>query len=152
MLKGIDGQFAEDGQIRYLMTPPDGKVSEITASIRAFEPGKRLRQVMGIPLILSADHEYRLQPEGDGTRGIQHEVHGGIGLLFWDSDWVQGVYDRVNQALVLARHIAGTSPGLGIIRLFVTFAQRSARFTRAILAHWRNVRVSPADDSCAPAT
>ena len=60
---------------------------------------EQLNQYGGTPGILTFDHNYYLIPEDGGTRVIQKEEYNGIGVLFWDSGWVEGAYRNVNHAL-----------------------------------------------------
>ena len=94
-----DGSFRSGSNIIYRMTQPNGKISEFTTIVVGIEKGRLLKQVAGMPLVLTADHEYRLEPVQGGTRVIQHEVDNGLAMHFWDSSWVQPTYEKVNEAL-----------------------------------------------------
>ena len=93
------GEITEGGKIVYQMTQPNGKQSDFTSTITQVVPGRLIKQRAGYPLILTADHEYRLEPVEGGTRVIQHEVDNGLAMLFWDSSWVEPTYEKVNEAL-----------------------------------------------------
>ncbi|MBT3038158.1 MAG: SRPBCC domain-containing protein [Candidatus Thiodiazotropha sp. (ex Codakia orbicularis)] len=94
-----EGKFAEGSKIVYQMTQPNGKQSEFPTTVISVEPQNLIKQYAGIPMILTADHEYRLVAVDGGTRVIQHEVDNGLAMLFWDSSWVQSSYEKVNEAL-----------------------------------------------------
>ncbi|MEW8051218.1 MAG: SRPBCC domain-containing protein [Candidatus Thiodiazotropha sp.] len=93
------GSFTAGSKVVYQMTQPNGKQSEFPTTIVRIEPGRLIQQHAGMPLILTANHEYRLEAVEGGTRVIQHEVDNGIAMLFWDSSWVQPTYEKVNEAL-----------------------------------------------------
>ncbi|MEW8627368.1 MAG: SRPBCC domain-containing protein [Candidatus Thiodiazotropha sp.] len=94
-----EGKFSTGNKIVYQMTQPDGKQSDFPSKIISIEPLRLIKQFAGMPLVLTADHEYRLKAENGGTRVIQHEVDNGIVMHFWDSSWVQPSYEKVNEAL-----------------------------------------------------
>ena len=99
LLVPIEGNLQEGQKIKYQMTQPDGKQSELTSRVKKIVANKELNQGGGIPGILTFDHKYILEPVDGGTRVTQHEVDRGIGLLFWDSSWVEPTYQKVNEAL-----------------------------------------------------
>lgn len=99
LLVPIEGRFAEKAKVTYQMSQQNGKQSEFVTTIVRLSPSKHLRQYAGVPLIITADHEYRLEPVPEGTRVIQYEVDNGFGMFFWDSSWVQPAYQKVNVAL-----------------------------------------------------
>ena len=94
-----EGKLISGKSIKYLMTQPNGKQSEFVTNILNIEPAKLIKQYAGVPLILTADHEYRLEKVDGGTRVVQHEVDNGLAMLFWDSSWVQPTYEKVNEEL-----------------------------------------------------
>ena len=99
VLVPIEGDLREGEKIKYQMTQPDGKQSEITARVKKMVELRELNQCGGIPGILTFDHKYLLKPVDEGTQVTQHEEYRGIGVLFWDSGWVEPAYRKVNEAL-----------------------------------------------------
>lgn len=99
LLVPSSGEIAPGNEIVYQMTQPNGKQSEFKSSVLRVEETRLIKQYAGMPLILTADHEWRLEAVEGGTLAIQHEVDNGIAMLFWDSSWVQPSYERVNEAL-----------------------------------------------------
>ena len=99
VLVPIEGDLQEGKKIKYQMTQPDGKQSEITAKVKKMVELKELNQGGGIPGILTFDHRYLLEPVDGGTLVIQHEEYRGIWVWFWDASWVEPAYRKVNDAL-----------------------------------------------------
>ena len=99
VLVPIEGDLREGEKLKYQMTQPDGKKSEITAKVKKMVELKELNQGGGIPGILTFDHKWLLEPVDKGTRVTQHEEYRGIGVLFWDSSWVEPAYRKANEAL-----------------------------------------------------
>ncbi len=95
----VNGSFREGGQVEHHVRDPDGGLLEMTATVKTFNPGVELRQTGGLPGVLTFDHRWLLEPVEGGTKVIQHEVDRGIGLWFWNSDWIVPAYERVNDAL-----------------------------------------------------
>ena len=62
------------------------------------EPNRELNQVGSVPLVLTFDHQYLLEPADGGTRIVQHEVYRGLGV--WSGTRLGGAgVRRVNDAL-----------------------------------------------------
>ena len=99
LLVPIEGNLQEGQKIKYRMTQPGGKQSELTSRVKKIIEYKELNQGGGIPGILTFNHKYLLEPVDGGTRVTQHEVDRGVGLLFWDSSWVEPTYKKENEAL-----------------------------------------------------
>ena len=99
VLVPIEGDLKEGGKLKYQMTQPDGKQSEVTARVKKMVELKELNQGGGIPGILTFDHKWLLERVDGGTRVIQHEEYRGIGVWFWDEGWVEPAYARANEAL-----------------------------------------------------
>lgn len=99
LLVPASGEFVEGTSIVYRMTPPEGDPSEFKSEVRALEPYKLIKQFAGMPILLTADHEWRLEAVEGGTRVQQYEVDKGIWMWFWDAGWVQPSYEQVNKAL-----------------------------------------------------
>ena len=99
VLVPIEGDLQEGEKLKYQMTQPDGKQSEIMAKVKKMVELKELNQGGGIPGILTFDHKWLLEPVKEGTRVTQHEEYRGVGVLFWDASWVEPAYRNVNEAL-----------------------------------------------------
>jgi hypothetical protein len=99
VLVPIEGDLREGEKLKYQMTQPDGKQSDIMARVKKMVELKELNQGGGIPGILTFDHKWLLEPVNEGTRVTQHEEYRGIGVLFWDASWVEPAYRNVNEAL-----------------------------------------------------
>ncbi|MEM7049829.1 MAG: SRPBCC domain-containing protein [Acidobacteriota bacterium] len=95
----VEGEYAEGAKLQNFVRDPDGKLLEMTAKVTTLDPPRVLRQVGGIPGVLSFDHRWVLEPTAAGTRVTQHEVDRGIGLWFWNSSWIEPAYDATNAAL-----------------------------------------------------
>lgn len=103
----VQGAYVEDAEMLNMVRDPSGKILKMTATVATLAPARELRQKGGIPGILTFDHQWMLQPVEGGTRVVQHETDQGIGLWFWNSDWIEGAYSRVGDALG-ARVVAGS--------------------------------------------
>lgn len=93
------GELATGNKVTYQFTQDAENSYEVTATVRAIEPNKLLHQNGGMPLILTYDHRYILQPQGDKTHVTIHEDYRGIGVNFWQPTAVEEAYKRLNEAL-----------------------------------------------------
>ena len=96
---GVEGTYAEGAKMAYKLKDQSGKVSDVTAMVMRFEPGKELNQYGGLRGVLTFDHQWLLEPVEGGTRVIQHEEYRGIGVWFWDPSWFEGAYQRAIEGL-----------------------------------------------------
>jgi hypothetical protein len=99
VLVPIEGDLREGEKLKYQMTQPDGKQSEVMARVKKMVELKELNQSGGIPGILTFDHKWLLDPVDEGTRVTQHEEYRGIWVWFWDAGWVEPAYRKANEAL-----------------------------------------------------
>ena len=99
VMKLLRGELQERSQVVYQFKQDENTISEIPSTVKAITPAKLLNQVGGIPLILTYDHRYILEPEGEFTKVIIHEEYRGIGVNFWNPEPVQEAYGRLNRAL-----------------------------------------------------
>ncbi len=99
VLVPIEGSLREGEKIKYQMTQPDGKQSEVVARVKKMVSLHELNQGGGIPGILTFNHKWLLEPVDGGTRVSQHEEYRGIGVWFWDESWVEPTYMKANEAL-----------------------------------------------------
>lgn len=95
----VQGQYGEGAKMQNTVRDPDGKLLEMTATVKTLTPARELRQKGGMPGIITFDHQWLLEPVEGGTKVTQHEVDRGIGLWFWNSDWIEPAYRSVNEAL-----------------------------------------------------
>lgn len=95
----LEGEVKEGNQVKYRFTQDENTASEIGATVKQIIPEKLLNQKGGIPLVLTFDHKYILEPSGDGTKVTIHEDYKGIGVNFWNPAPVEAAYGRLNEAL-----------------------------------------------------
>lgn len=95
----VDGVFEEGASVTTTVREPGKPEVDLTGRVMKVEPFREIHQRLGVPLIITSDHRWLLQPEGDGTRIIQDEVDIGLMVWFWDSDWVAPAYQAANKAL-----------------------------------------------------
>ena len=95
----VQGKHVEGEKITATFAPPEGDPLNIEMTVRTVDAPKRLRNGGGTPGVLTFDHSWILEPIDGGTRVIQHEVDGGIGMWFWDSSWIEPAYRRASEAL-----------------------------------------------------
>ena len=85
----VDGPYVVGKTVLNRVREPSGAILEMTATVETLLPGAELYQSGGVPGILTFNHRWLLEPADDGTKVIQHEVDRGIGLWFWNSDWIE---------------------------------------------------------------
>ena len=72
------------------------------------EPERELRRTGGIPGVLSFDNRVTLSPVDGGTRVVQHESYGGIGVWFWNPSRYEGAYQSAIRGL--GQRVASSAP------------------------------------------
>lgn len=107
----VDGTYAKGETVLNRVREPGGAILEMTATVETFLPNAELRQSGGIPGILTFNHRWLLEPADGGTKVIQHEVDRGIGLWFWNSDWIEPAYAATNDALAKRVQSVTATPG-----------------------------------------
>lgn len=107
----VDGTYAKGETVLNRVREPSGVILEMTATVETFLPNAELRQSGGIPGILTFNHRWLLEPADGGTKVIQHEVDRGIGLWFWNSDWIEPAYAATNDALAKRVQSVTATPG-----------------------------------------
>ena len=95
----VDGAYVQGHKVLNKVRDPSGAVLEMTATVDTLVPSAELRQSGGLPGVLTFDHRWLLEPVEGGTRVIQHEVDRGLGLWFWNSEWIEPSYAQTNEAL-----------------------------------------------------
>ncbi len=95
----VEGEVKEGNNVKYQFTQDENSKSEIGATVMKIVPPKLLNQKDGIPLILTFNHKYILEPNGNMTKVTIHEDYRGIGVNFWNPKPVEAAYGRLNIAL-----------------------------------------------------
>lgn len=93
------GVYREGALVTYLLRQPDGQEYRIEVDVANVSDGVELNQCGGPWGILTFDHRWILEPVDGGTKVTQREEYAGIGVWFWDRDWVEPAYARANVAL-----------------------------------------------------
>ena len=100
-MKLVKGEVLEGNSVTYQFTQDADNVSEIPATVKEIIPNELLNQTGGIPLILTYNHKYILEPHNNATKVTIHEDYRGLGVNFWNPEPVQEAYERLNKALKL---------------------------------------------------
>lgn len=95
----VEGEFKQDGEVKIHLKEPGGKQSVFPARVRRFTLNRELNQGGGFPGIFTFNHTFQLEPVDGGTRLRQREEFRGIGVLFYNVDWVEDGYRSVNDAI-----------------------------------------------------
>ena len=95
----LTGEVRPGSDLALEMTLEDGQTSQITVSVDAIEEFRSIQQSAGVPCILTAHHEWRLEPIEEGTLVVQHETYRGVGVLFYDPSYVELLYQEGLQNL-----------------------------------------------------
>ena len=95
----VKGSYVEGGEVINTFKDPSGKLYEVTNKVKAVVPEKQLRQQGGMPLVITFDHQWLLEPVPQGTRVTQYEVDRGFYVWFWDDSWIIPSYTEVLDAL-----------------------------------------------------
>lgn len=95
----VEGTYAQGADVLNRVRDADGNILEMTARVDEMTPNRVLRQSGGMAGILTFDHRWLLEPVAGGTRAVQLETDRGIGLWFWNSDWIEPAYSATNDAL-----------------------------------------------------
>ena len=80
------------GELTLDMKPEDGQLSQITVTEDAMIEYQSIRQSAGVPGILTAHHEWSLEPTKEWTLVAQRETYLGVGVLVSDPDYVELLY------------------------------------------------------------
>ncbi len=95
----VEGEVQEGAQVKYRYTQEANKSYVIEATVVKIVPEQLLNQKGGIPLVLTFNHRYVLEPNDEGTQVTIHEDYRGIGVNFWNPQPVEAAYQRLNEAL-----------------------------------------------------
>jgi len=99
VMKLLEGEVKEGNKVKYQFTQDADNVSEIPSKVKKVIPNELLNQGGGMPILLTFDHRYKLEPAGDWTKLIIHEDYRGIGVNFWNPAPVEAAYGRLNEAI-----------------------------------------------------
>ena len=93
------GQFKEGEKIVFQFRETNGKQYEVKATVEKVVPEKLLNQYGGFLGILTYDHQYILEQQGQGTKVTIHEDYKGVYVPFWDHSNMDASYAKLNEAL-----------------------------------------------------
>jgi len=99
VMKLLEGEVKEGNKVKYRFTQDADNASEIPSNVLKVVPAKLLNQGGGMPVLLTFNHKYILEPSGNGTKLTIHEDYAGIGVNFWNPTPVQAAYGRLNEAI-----------------------------------------------------
>ena len=111
ILVRAEGEFEEGGTMRYQMRTADGGATPVESLVRRVVHEREINQFGGMQGVLTFSHTWRLEPAAaGGTRVIQHEEYGGIGVWFWSPAWTESAYR--DGLVALESHLDGAmTPG-----------------------------------------
>ena len=95
----LNKKFIEGEKIQYEMTDNKGNLSTVSAKIVKIIDNEIINQFGGFPGIMTFNHTWTLEEAESGTRVVQHEEYRGIGVLFWNPEWVEKAYEAANENL-----------------------------------------------------
>jgi len=96
------GDFKVGQTVRVHVRKPSGETIDFDSTIKEMEPEKKLRQGGGTWGIFTFDHSFVLDTIDGGTRVTQRERFAGLGLIFFDTGWVEEAYPKVTNGLKIA--------------------------------------------------
>ena len=99
VMKLVKGEVSERNNVTYQFTQDKDNISEIPITVFKIVPNQLLNQKGGMPAILTYDHKYILESEGENTKLTIHEDYKGIYVNFWNPNAVQIAYERLNNAI-----------------------------------------------------
>ena len=95
ILLPVEGTLEEGAEVKYRFHQDAESSYEIPSRVKKMEVGRLLNQTGGTAGILTFDHRYILQPDGDATRVIIHEEYSGIAVPFWNPGPVEKAYKKL---------------------------------------------------------
>lgn len=99
VMKLLEGEVIEGNSVKYRFAQSADNNYDIASTVKKIIPNKLLNQGGGMPLILTFDHKYILEPYENGTKLTIHEDYKGIGVNFWNPAPVQDAYEILNGAI-----------------------------------------------------
>ena len=79
---GVSGDMLPGSELALDMKLEDGQLSQITVTVDAMIEYQSIQQSAGVLRILTAHHEWSLEPAKEGTLVVQRETYRGVGVLF----------------------------------------------------------------------
>lgn len=99
VMKLLEGKVIAGNRVKYQFTQSADSKYDIESNVKKIIPNQLLNQAGGVPLVLTFDHKYILEPSGTSTKLTIHEEYRGIGVNFWNPKPVELAYGRLNAAL-----------------------------------------------------
>ena len=93
------GSYAQGATIKNLVAEKDGKTNWINSKVEIYDQPRHLNQFGGYLGVITFDHHYILEAVEGGTRVVQREDYTGLYVHFWDHEWLEPGYSRVNEGL-----------------------------------------------------
>jgi len=91
----VNGEYIEGAKLVNSVRDPKNVVTDMSATVRRVDHLNEINQAGGIPGVITFNHRWLLESVDGGTKVTQHEVDRGIGLWFWNSDWIEPSYNNV---------------------------------------------------------
>ncbi|KXX71835.1 SRPBCC family protein [Flammeovirga sp. SJP92] len=92
----IKGDLQEGNVINYdFYQDENGKSSRINATVEEIVHQKMIQQKGGVPLVLTFNHQYLIEPSPSGTTVRIHEEYRGVMVPFWNPAPVEKAYERL---------------------------------------------------------
>jgi hypothetical protein len=98
-MKLLEGKMKVGNTLKYEFTQDEDNKSEIPVMVKQIIPNELLNQGGGIPMVLTYNHRYVLEPTDNGTKVIIQEDYKGIYVPFWNPKPVELAYQKLNKAL-----------------------------------------------------
>lgn len=95
----VKGNINVGNNIIYKFTQNPNTSYEVPITVKQIIPNKLLNQAGGYLFILTYNHKYILEPQGNTTKVIINENYNGIGVNFWNPKPVEKAYRMLNEAL-----------------------------------------------------
>ena len=88
----VMGVMQPGNELMLAMKLEDGRTAQVTVTVDTVKPYSSIQQSAGVPGILTAHHEWRLEPSHEGALLVQRETYRGVGVLFYDPAYVELLY------------------------------------------------------------
>ncbi|UTW62468.1 SRPBCC family protein [bacterium SCSIO 12741] len=95
----LSGEFKEGTMVQYNFVQDENSSTQLGAKVVKIEPKRLINQEGGPVGILTFNHSYILEPDGDLCRVTIHEKYRGIMVPFWNPNAVEKAYERLLQQL-----------------------------------------------------
>ena len=99
VMKLLEGTVQEGNKVLYQFTQDAENISEIPSKVKSVKANRLLNQGGGMPFVITFDHRYILEENGEQTKLIIHEDYKGLYVHFWNPAPVQEAYQRLNEAI-----------------------------------------------------